>query len=184
VATRADDTVLAAAYAEHAAEVYRVIYAVVTNRSAAEDLTHDTYVKAQENLVRFDRSRPIRPWLLTIALRTALDYERRERLRRVLMRRNSAATQADSHSAAVDLRLDTDAALRALEPKQRAIVVARHYCDLSYEQIAQLLSTTPQNVGVVLHRSIAQLRTALSRLDVDEGSRGTRGANPDRGTVK
>lgn len=177
----ADDTVLADAYAAHAAEVYRVIFAIVTNRPMAEDLTQDTYIKAQRSLSRFDRRLPIRPWLLTIAIRTALDFERRERLQRMFRRRNHGATDAASHSEAIDLRIDTDAALRLLEPKQRAVVVARHYADMTYEEIGSALGLTASNVGVILHRSHAQLRATLTRQEPAQS--GTRDPDGSRRNI-
>jgi RNA polymerase sigma-70 factor, ECF subfamily len=171
VPKRAEEDVLTVAYAAHAAEVYRVIFAIVTNRSAAEDLTQDTYLKAQQGLHRFDSGRPIRPWLLTIAIRTALDFERRESVRRMFWRRSHGTILSDSHADAIDILIDTDSALRLLEPKQRAVVVARHYVDLSYEEIGAALGLTPGNVGVILHRSHARLRAMLSRTEAQVSGR-------------
>lgn len=161
MATRADDVLIADAYVAHAAEVYRVIRGIVANRTAAEDLTHDTFLKAQQNLSRFDRKRPVRPWLLTIAIRTALDYERRERIKRVVLRREERTFQM-SDSEAIDRRIDMGAALSLLEPKQRAVVVARHYADMDYKEIGAALGITANNVGVILHRSHLRLRESLA----------------------
>ena len=158
---RVEHAHLARLYADYSADVFRVIWGVVSNRAAAEDLTHETFLKAQQNLSRLDAERPVRPWLLTIAVRTALDSERREKRARLFWRREGSTPEIPSSTGTVDSRLDTDAALRQLDPKQRAVVVARYYADMTYDEIGRSLGISPTNVGVILHRAHARLRELM-----------------------
>ena len=54
-------------YRGHAAEVYRYVYAVLGNRSDAEDITQTTFVNALRAFERGERPRKPSNWLMTIA---------------------------------------------------------------------------------------------------------------------
>ena len=53
-------------------------------------------------------------------------------------------------------------ALRALPERQRAVVVLRHYHDLSLEEIADALGMSLGTVKSSLHRALARMRERLA----------------------
>lgn len=167
--TRSDVAVLEDAYSASAPDIYRVVRAIVGDPRTAEDVTQETFIKAQQALDRYDRTRPIRPWLTTIAIHLAVDHQRRERLRHVIERGLRASGLRRSHAELVDLRIDLDAALRGLTPRERAVVVSRYYAGLSYQEIATALAISPENVGTTLHRAHAHLRLVLTPTASGEG---------------
>jgi RNA polymerase sigma factor (sigma-70 family) len=57
-------------------------------------------------------------------------------------------------------RADLLAALRTLPERQRAVVVARYYYDLSYEEIAKAFAIRTGTVGATLSQALARLRAA------------------------
>jgi DNA-directed RNA polymerase specialized sigma24 family protein len=66
---------------------------------------------------------------------------------------------------AVDRRHLVEEALGALQPMPRAALVLRHYYGYDYEQIGAFLGTSSGNVGSMLSRAHATLRTRLSATD-------------------
>src|SRR3954467_1428282 len=56
---------------EHSRRVFNFLYQLTGHRQDTEDLTQQTFIKAYHNLHRFDVTRPMINWLLTIARRTA-----------------------------------------------------------------------------------------------------------------
>ena len=54
------------------------------------------------------------------------------------------------------------AALRGLPERQRAVVVLRHYQDMSLEEIAQALGMSLGTVKSSLHRALARMRAGLA----------------------
>ena len=58
-----------------------------------------------------------------------------------------------------DDRLDLSAALRAVPPQQRAVVVLRYWEGLSVQQTAALLGIAPGTVKSQAARGLAALRT-------------------------
>ncbi len=71
-------------YEGYRGKIYRVILRLVQNRSDAEDLTHETFVKVQKNLPHVRRPDSVPSWLYRIATNTALDF-----LRQSASRKNS-----------------------------------------------------------------------------------------------
>jgi RNA polymerase sigma-70 factor (sigma-E family) len=60
-----------------------------------------------------------------------------------------------------DVLLDLQAAVAALPPRQRAILVLRFYCDLNVEQSAQVLGCTAGTVKSQTAKAVTSLRRAL-----------------------
>lgn len=67
----------------------------------------------------------------------------------------------------VDLRRTILDALATLGPRQRAVVVLRHWHDLDVEQTARLLGCSPGTVKSQNARALAHLRHALRVVDHD-----------------
>lgn len=61
-----------------------------------------------------------------------------------------------------------DAALRALPPRQRAVLVARFYEDLTVDRTAELLGCSPGTVKSQTAHGLGKLRAALTARDLVE----------------
>src|SRR5256885_5825759 len=60
---------------------YRAAFLIVHDHSAAEDIAQEALVAAIRNLERFDRRRPLTPWLHRIVVNRAIDWTRVRNLR-------------------------------------------------------------------------------------------------------
>jgi RNA polymerase sigma factor (sigma-70 family) len=69
-------------------------------------------------------------------------------------------------SAGVEERLVLQQALRTLPPRKRAVLVLRYLEDLPEAQVADILGCSVGTVRSQTHRAIAQLRSALSPVDL------------------
>ena len=81
-AQRGSSQALADLYAAHWRRAHRAAYLVVRDEAAAEDIAQDAFLAAVAALDRFDRRRPFAPWLHRIVVNRAIDWGRREALRR------------------------------------------------------------------------------------------------------
>jgi RNA polymerase sigma-70 factor (ECF subfamily) len=166
-----DDRWLAvdAAYRAHADDVYRVSYAVLRDVEAAMDITQDTFARAYEAWHRYDPTRPLVPWLQSIAVRAALDQVRRRRVRELavpLLGRLSLSPGSRDYAgtdlaAGVVDRHRLDQELARMRPQMRAALVLRHVYGYQNQEIAVMLGTAPGTVGSLLHRAHASLRSRL-----------------------
>jgi RNA polymerase sigma-70 factor (ECF subfamily) len=155
-------------YRRHAGSVHRFCLSQVCDQTVAEDLTHETFVRA---FVAYERARPdldaVRAWLLTIARNLCVDHHRRHgRWRRLLARmaeRPGPPAGPDVEVVAqrkVDLARVT-AALAMFRERERQLIGMRVAADLSYREIAQVLRISEAAAKAGTHRAITKLRALL-----------------------
>ena len=63
----------------HYPAVHRFLISLLNNRSDAEDLTQDTFLRALDKISHFKPEKPFRPWIFTIARRLAITQWRRHK---------------------------------------------------------------------------------------------------------
>jgi RNA polymerase sigma-70 factor (sigma-E family) len=135
-----------------------------------------------EDLVQTTLTRLYLSWSKVRAADSRLAYARAsltnayvDEMRRAHRRRETypaalpvAATGPDADDDPdVDLRRAILRALATLGPRQRAVVVLRHWHDLDVDQTARLLGCSPGTVKSQNSRALAHLRDALGDADRD-----------------
>ncbi len=132
----------------------RALLAIGGDADAAEDAAQEAFVRAHRaGLDSLDRPGA---WLLVVGTRELLRSRRRRRVEdeKWALRAVSETPGADT----VAERADLLAALRQLPERQRAIVVARYFYGLSYDEIARHFEIKSGTVGATLHQAIERLR--------------------------
>jgi RNA polymerase sigma factor (sigma-70 family) len=131
----------------------RALVAIGRDPAAAEDAAQEALVKAHRT--GLDRIERLSAWLLVVGTREVFRRARQSRRERevwatVPERGNGLDTVAD--------RADLLEALGQLPERQRAVVVARYYYGLSYDEIAEHFEIKSGTVGATLHQAIERLR--------------------------
>jgi RNA polymerase sigma-70 factor (ECF subfamily) len=154
-------------YRRHWPWAHRAAYLVVHDASAAEDIAQESFLSAVRAIDRFDRRRPFGPWLNRIVVNRAIDWARARALRR------EAAIEADIEPGAADERAAheadsrpyseaTLAALAALSPEHRAVVVLRYLLEYTPGEIASMLELPRGTVNSRLRRGLDGLQALLT----------------------
>ncbi len=153
-------------YVTHAASVHRFCLSQVGDVATAEDLTHETFVRAFN---AYDRVRPdaqgMRAWLISIARNLGRDHHRRgsrwrlvsQRLQRMQPPPSGVEERAEQRA---ELRRVT-AVLSTLRSRERELIGLRVAADLTYSQIAEVLGSSEPVVKVATHRALTKLRNRL-----------------------
>ncbi len=139
--------------------------AITGDRHAAEDLAQEAILRLLSTRSAIDFSRPLRPLLLTIVRRLALDHTAK--------RSRKPQSLADATTEAMDPAPDESArrrerkkllldALDELPPVWRAVLWLRDGLGDSYAQIGEILEITTDVVRTTLHRARRRLRTKLA----------------------
>jgi RNA polymerase sigma-70 factor (ECF subfamily) len=157
-AQRGSRDALATLYSAHWQRAHRAAYLVVHDAAAAEDIAQDAFLAAVDALDRFDRRRPFAPWLHRIVVNRAVDWARRESLRRRIDGREAGERTAARSDA---LGEDLMAALAELPPEQRAVVVLRHLLEYTPGEIAGMLELPRGTVNSRLRRALDRLRETI-----------------------
>jgi len=166
-----DREALAPLMGRHYRRLYRIALSYLRQPDDALDVVQEAFVKAYQWAPRWDGSAEAGPWLSRITVNLSIDRWRRNRRRAQtfapLADGDHAATLADL-GPAPDRRVEgreagerLATALRGLPERQRAVVVLRHYQDLSLEEIAVTLGMSLGTVKSSLHRALRRMREAL-----------------------
>jgi RNA polymerase sigma factor (sigma-70 family) len=140
-------------YEEHRTEVLRLLRRRV-GAQRAEDAFQETFLRALRAYGRLGHGEHLRAWVLTIAQNVALDTLRRTRPTAELVE----AGATDARPAYAELADLTD----GLGPKERAAVVLRYGYDLSYDQIAAALGSSPDAARQATSTGVRRLRRRIS----------------------
>lgn len=136
-------------------ELYRYCRHLTQSPWDAEDLAQNTMARAFVTLGRLGQAPPNpRAWLFRVASNAWIDEMRkaRELVHSAAARPEPTATQ--------EPRAQREAAgtlIGRLSPQERAAVVLKDVFDLSLEEVAEALSTTPGAVKAALHRGRGKL---------------------------
>jgi RNA polymerase sigma factor (sigma-70 family) len=156
----ASDAGFHALYEDHHTGLYRFCLGMLRDADDARDAVQATMMKALQALRAGKEPLSPRAWLYTIARNESLDMIRRRRGDTDLGTvPELAAPELDHQTRATVAALLAD--LHRLPEQQRSAVVLRELQGLEYEEIADVLATTPGNA----RQSVYKARTALFDLD-------------------
>ena len=140
-------------YEQHRAEVLRLLRRRL-GADRAEDAFQETFLRALKAYRRLEHAEHLRAWVLTIAQNVALDALRRSKPSAELV----DTGVEDSRPAYENLAELTD----GLPPKERAAVVLRYGYDLSYDQIAAAVGSSPDAARQAASTGVRRLRRSAS----------------------
>jgi RNA polymerase sigma-70 factor (ECF subfamily) len=149
--------------------VFRLAYAMLRNRAAAEDATQETLVRVWKALPGFDGRAALGTWIFAIARNTCLMELRRRRPTVSLDDPDSTEAQHAAASIATgpadDPERDNLLKLVATLPSNQQEAVRLFYLeDRSYEAVSEQLGLPLGTVKNLLHRARKRLM-ALARPD-------------------
>ena len=147
---------------------------VTGDRTAAEDLVQDIFVRILKYRATFRDGGSFETWLYRIARNARADYFRRRTSFEPLA--EEALDQPASQPGPAR-RLEADRerarlrrALMLLREDKRELLVLARYQDLKYEQIAEILGIEVGTVKVRVHRAIRELRELFLQLSDENPS--------------
>jgi RNA polymerase sigma-70 factor (ECF subfamily) len=157
--------------------VVGVAFAVVHNQDDAIELAQETFVRAFENISKFESRSSFSTWLYRIAANLAIDFRRREG-RHTILRGEDAeneiqrlpSTRGDSfvEVSRGELSQRISGALKELTPEHRAVILLREVEGLSYDEISEVLQVPRGTVMSRLHYARGHLRGILKDLGETE----------------
>jgi len=170
-AQQGDGGAFAELYRRLSRRVFGLCLHVLGSREDAEDATTEVFIRVRASLPRYDRSLPFGPWLSKVATNHCVDRLRRRRrearlfasepVEAVVLEVADLSPLAEAMAAEERSALAT--ALAALPDRYRVPIALRYYADMSYDEIAERLGLTRQEVGTSLFRAKQRLRGALTR---------------------
>ncbi len=178
-ARRRDPAALGELVEIYSGRVFGLLYRMTGAREVAEDLMQETFLRVVRVIEQYEHVGKFEPWLFRIAANLARDWARQR------SRRGEAGPLADGWGdigapGATASRSDPAeelargeaghhlmACLDRLSPGEREVILLRHFSELSFREIAELLDIPLGTALARAHRALKRLRRELT--DDDEG---------------
>lgn len=142
--------------------LFKVSYRIVNDEEAAEDLVHDSLIKANEKELVFPSLNDAKYWLIRVVKNASLNYiKRKDRERKayekVLYEDHRKSDSGESDLLKKDSINKAREALKKLPKNLQDVLMLREYGDLNYKEIGKVLGITEGNVKVRIFRAREQL---------------------------
>lgn len=148
-------------------KIYRFVLIKVGRREDAEDLTHQVFLSAWQNISNYKSlGFPFGSWLYQIARNSIADYFRSRKQETSLENVNpeyfvSAAAAHFGMEEKMELE-QVMLAIQKLKPEYQDIVIMRFVEDISIKEAAAALQKSEGAVKLLQHRAINELKKILS----------------------
>lgn len=160
----------------YSARLYGFLFRMTGQPEDAEDMVQEVFVRMVKSIARYEEDGRFEAWLFRIAANLARDRGRRQKRNPVVgsIDEDSTETVGDRSGHPIGLapshqdpeqrmtltqeiaRLQT--ALNGLPTEEREVVMLRHYTDMSFAEIADLMATPLGTALARAHRGLAKLR--------------------------
>jgi len=136
---------------------YRTAYRLLGNVEDAFDLCQEAFLRAYQNIHRFDENRPFYPWLYSILKNLCINFLKRKRKQPALIKDPNLWEQifATALPGPAEQTLEREdvrrlwQAIDGLPETHRRVVIMKHFDNLSYAEMAEILSIP---IGTVMSR--------------------------------
>ena len=139
--------------------VYGYALSILKSKADAEDVMHDTFIRAYQNAVTYQPQGKPLAWLLTIVRNLCYNRLRQNRPT-VDLGEYEGLSAPGIEQTSVD-RIVLRTALRILDLQERQIVILHALTGLKHREIAELLDMPIGTVLSKYHRALKRLKTEL-----------------------
>lgn len=149
----------------HKRQVYSMIFQKVQNRELAEDIFQETFIKVIKTLKKdgYNEEGKFAQWILRIARNLVMDYFRDSKKLRTVSGGNEynifdtldlKVSNIEDKIIKTQIHKDLHSMIAKLPPDQREIVQLRHFEELSFKEIAQMLN-------ISINTALGRMRYAI-----------------------
>jgi RNA polymerase sigma-70 factor (ECF subfamily) len=147
-------------------KVARYIYSRTGDKSEAEDLAGDVFLKALESIKTYrEQGVPIQAWLFRIAHNLVVDRFRRMNKRRTIPIEDMEILDESDPAVTADRNLEIERVKRAMQyltEQQREVVRLRFFGNLTSREVAGLMGKSYGAVREMQSAALEKLRQLLS----------------------
>jgi RNA polymerase sigma-70 factor (ECF subfamily) len=157
-------------YDRHAGAAFSLAYRMVGDRTAAEDITQESFLSIWRSRVRYQRERgSVRTWVLGIVhhrtidgLRRNLVHERRRASAEGIEERYEAAELTEAEAVRREEARTVRAALDTLPEQQCKVIELAYFGGFTHTQIAEMLDMPVGTVKGRMRLGLEKLRRQLA----------------------
>lgn len=151
--------------------IFKVSYRIVGDEEAAEDLAHDSFIKATEKRMVFPSVDDAKYWLIRVVKNASLNYVKRKAreakaYHKALYEGRQQEESGETALLKKDSKRSAAEALNRLPDSLKEVLVLKEYADMNYKEIGKTLGITEGNVKVRVFRAKNALLKLIGEDDV------------------
>jgi len=165
---RGDRAALTSLVRRYERTVFNAAYRMLGNPDDAADVTQTTFMKAFENIGRYDPNYKFFSWIYRIAVNESINQiHKRNRFGELDENEVSSDRGPDEVTEAGRTGHDVQAVLQELNEDHRAVVVLRHFTECSYREISEILQIPEKTVKSRLFSARQQMKDRLQSRGIE-----------------
>jgi len=151
-------------YRAHSGRVYAVCLRMVKDKTQAEDLVQEAFVRAWQKLNTFRGDSAFTTWLHRLSVNLTLTHLRNQKRRtdKVMSTDDLTPFEKPVNEKKSGEKLDLEAAIASLPEKARQVFVLHEVEGYKHEEIATMMGIASGTTKAQLHRARRMLREALA----------------------
>lgn len=145
--------------------VFVLAYSFFRNRDDALDIVQETFLRFYQKVNMFRRGENFQNWLLQIAKNLCIDYYRKNygknrnlKMDTPVEEMNLSIQNGTDPEVSADLKRIFSTCIKKLAEKQRMIFVMKHFNQLKYKEIAEVLGISLGTVKSLHYKAVQNLR--------------------------
>lgn len=148
--------------------IYRFVLVKVGHREEAEDLTHQTFLKAWERIDTYEsRGYPFGSWLYRIARNSIIDHHRRSRPQLSIEDLGpDFVSERERQTKNLEFKMEWGVMLEAmfkLKDVEQDVLIMRFVEDLPHQEIAKAIGKSEGATKVIQHRALKNLKKIIEK---------------------
>lgn len=163
--------------------VFNLVFRMLQNYEEANEITQEAFLAAWQGLSSFRGEARFSTWLYRIAYNCALkqlEVRKRDKALHLALQAEQALEDEGedpktAHLEMLDNQEMVQAQLSQLPPKYRIVLILRHLQDMTYEEMAEVLTMPIGTIKTHLFRARNLLKERLQNFESGWKQRGTRG---------
>ena len=155
-------------YKEYNESIFKFIFLMVQDYQMAEDLRHETFIKAFVNYHSFNEESSPKTWLFRIAHNVTVDYIRKRRP--FIFLKDTFQLQKDTSKSPHEFlqwkedSLELYHALSSIKQSHRKVIILRKIKEFSIQETALILGWSESKVKSTLFRAIQALEKQMLKV--------------------
>lgn len=173
-ARRGDSNAFAALVKSVQRQVYGLCLRLLRTEAEAAEVAQETFLRAYQNLDRYDDSRPFDLWVLTIARNQCLDLLRRRQKMKTddvddhAQTLSSGEMSLEDGAIARQERKSLEDAMNTLSVDDREVLALYYVQKRTTKEIAEVMNVAPGTIMARLFRAREKLRTRMQAAEAGE----------------
>lgn len=141
---------------KYSSMVLQIAYQYSFNKSEAEDITQEVFIRLYNNIKKIKNEEHIKAWLIRVTINLSIDYNRNYW--------NKNTTSLDENYKYFDEETkDVFNELKKLTPEYRNIIYLYYYQGYKISEISEILSMNQNTVSSYLNRARKELKHILEQ---------------------